>query len=467
MGGILLKQAELVTAERRFIGNLRIEGEKIVDLGDVEAQPGDKIIDCQGLMLVPGGIETHTHLQLESMGTVTADDWETGTWAALAGGTTTVLDFATQFHGESMREGLAHWHQKADGHSYIDYGFHMACTEWNEGLRREMRAVVEEEGISSFKLYMAYKDNMMVQEDAIYDALAEARRLGATIGFHCENGFLIEKLVRRFLAEGKTGPYYHQWSRPDYLEAEAIKRLDTVAHSLDAPYYVVHLSSALGYQEIQAARARGSRVIVETCPQYLVLDNSLYGQEGDKSFEAAKYVMSPPLREKHNQETLWNALADGGIQFVGTDHCSFNYVGQKDVGVSDFSKIRNGGTGIESRMAVLYSYGVLDGRLSPERYVAVTSTNAAKYFGLYPNKGSLLPETDADLVLLDPNYEGQIRQVDLHENVDYSCYEGLPIKGRVHSVFLRGRQLLCDGELLAEKPEGRYLRRRAVDGSIR
>lgn len=466
MSDYLLQNAYLVSADRCVKGSLRIRGEKIAAAGELSPVEGETVIDCEGLYVVPGGIETHTHLQLESMGTVTADDFYTGTRAALAGGTTTVLDFATQFHGESMKQGLEHWHKKADGRCFIDYGFHMAMTEWNQSLRSEMESIVRDEGISSFKMYMAYKDNMMVQEDAIYQALAESKRLGATIGFHCENGFLIEQRVLAEKAAGHLSPYYHQLTRPDYFEAEAIRRLDTCAKLLDAPYYVVHLSSAAGLEEIRRARRAGSRVITETCPQYLLLDNSHYGTAESTDFEAAKYIMSPPLRDKANQATLWNALADGEIQFVGTDHCSFNFNGQKDAGKDDFSKIPNGAPGIETRMHLLYSYGVLEKRMSIQRFVAVTSTNAAKHFGLYPEKGSLLPGTDADLVVLDPQGESIIHSKDLHENVDYSSYEGLPLRGKIRDVFMRGAYKVQNAVLHEGEPEGRYLRRTACDSQI-
>lgn len=463
---LLLKDGYIVLPHETRQGSIRIKGETILEMGDLSPLPGEETLDCRGSYFLPGGIETHTHLQLESMGTVTADDFETGTRAALAGGTTTVIDFATQFHGESMARGLERWHEKADGRCHIDYGFHMALTEWNQELKAEMEEVVAG-GISSFKMYMAYKNNMMVEEDQIYDALEEADRLGATIGFHCENGHLIDVLVHREKALGHLSPYYHQVTRPDDLEEEAIVRLGAVNSLLHANHHVVHLSTAKGLSAIRRSRERGIRVIVETCPQYLLLDASLYGGPTSDSFEAAKYIMSPPLRTRRDQEALWQGLASSEIQFVGTDHCSFNYRGQKEMGRGDFSKIPNGAPGIELRMQLLYSYGVARGRMDINRFSVITSTNAARYFGLYPKKGILQEGSDADIVVLDPDPEWTVAQASLHENCDYTPYEGLAMKGRIREVFLRGRRKLASGKIVVDEADGRYLKRALPDMDIR
>lgn len=463
---LLLKDGYIVLPEETYQGSIRIKGETIEAMGDLTPLPGEKVIDCQACYFLPGGIETHTHLQLESMGTVTADDFATGTRAALAGGTTTVIDFATQFHGESMARGLERWHEKADGNCAIDYGFHMALTEWNEDLKAEMEEVVSG-GVSSFKMYMAYKDNMMVQEDQIYDALEESQRLGATIGFHCENGLLIDVLVRRERALGHRSPYYHPITRPDELEEEAIVRLEAVNSLLHANHHVVHLSTAKGLSAINRTRERGIRVIAETCPQYLLLDASRYGGPASDDFEAAKYIMSPPLRSRRDQEALWQGLASGEIQFVGTDHCSFNFQGQKTMGRDDFSMIPNGAPGIELRMQLLYAYGVARGRMDINRYSLVTSTHAAKYFGLYPKKGILQVGSDADILVLDPQAEWTVTQADLHENCDYTPYEGFPMKGKIRQVFLRGRQKVASGKIVVDEADGRYLKRSLPDLDIR
>ncbi|HHX19648.1 MAG TPA: dihydropyrimidinase [Clostridiaceae bacterium] len=454
----LLKDGYIVLPDKTVKGSIRIRGEVIDALGDIVPLEHEEIIDCSGCYFLPGGIETHTHLDLESMGTVTADDFKSGTLAALAGGTTTVIDFATQFHGESMARGLERWHEKADGRSAIDYGFHMAMTEWNDALRSEMASIVEG-GITSFKMYMAYKGRMMVQEDGIYEALEEAGKLGATIGFHCENGLLIDLFTRRIREAGNLSPYYHQMTRPSELEAEAIDRLETVVQLLHTNHYVVHLSTARGLSSILRARERGNHVVVETCPQYLVLDRSRYGTPEDDDFEAAKFIMSPPLRERRDQEALWQGLASGEIQFVGTDHCSFNFKGQKEMGRDDFSKIPNGAPGIELRMNLMYSHGVSEGRMDINRFSVVTSTNAAKYFGLFPKKGILRAGSDADIVVFDPKAEWTVTSDLLHENCDYTPYEGFALKGKVRDVFLRGNRKVESGVLVVKDADGQYLKR--------
>lgn len=464
---MLLKNGWIVRPEGSFQGDLRISAETIQELGpQLAPQPGEEVLDCTGLLLLPGGVETHTHLQLESMGTVTADSFATGTRAALFGGTTTVLDFATQFHGESMAQGLAHWDSKTRGNLFCDVSYHMALTEWNEALRQEMPAVVAA-GYPSFKMYMAYKNNMMVRDEEIDQALRMSASLGAVIGFHCENGDLIEERVKALAAAGKRSPYWHAVSRPAELEREAIERLETIALLNQAPHYVVHLSTAMGLEAIQRARLEGSPVVVETCPQYLLLDDSLYGSPEDSSFEAARYIMSPPLRDKANQAALWAGLANGDIQFVGTDHCSFRMADQKTLGQGDFRKIPNGAPGIESRLRLLYTYGVVARRFSLERFAAVTAENAAKYFGLYPRKGVLAPGSDADVVVLDPRPLELLHQADLHEAVDYTPYEGMEVRGAVREVFLRGQHLIRAGALALEQPQGQILRGHAPDTRIR
>lgn len=461
----LLKDGFIVLPEKTFKGSIRLHGEIIDEIGDLTPQDNEEVLDCTGCYLLPGGIETHTHLALESMGTVTADDFETGTRAALVGGTTTVIDFATQFHGETMARGLERWHQKADGKAQIDYAFHMAMTEWNQELKREMASIVEG-GISSFKLYMAYRNNMMVQEDEIYEALEEANRLGATIGFHCENGLIIDVLVKEAKEQGHLTPYYHPLTRPAELEEEAIVRLETINQILHARHHVVHLSTARGLEAIKGMRSRGVSVIAETCPQYLLLDASLYGSPTSEDFEGAKYIMSPPLRERRDQEALWGGLAAGDIQFVGTDHCSFNFKGQKEMGRGDFSKIPNGAPGIELRMNLLYSYGVADGRFDINRYSVITATNAAKYFGIYPAKGILQKGSDGDVVVFDPDVTWTVTSEKLLENCDYTPYEGFELKGKVRDVFLRGRHKVASGKLIVDEGDGRYLKRGLPDTEI-
>jgi len=456
---VLLSGGMVTTATQSRLAAVRFSDGRIVEIGDTLAPlPGEEVVDCTGCLILPGGIETHTHLDLEAMGTVTADDFASGTRSALAGGTTTVLDFATQFHGESLMEGLARWHKKAGGQAVTDYGFHLAMTQWRPEFADEMAQVVEA-GVTSFKMYMAYRGSMMVEDDEIYAALSASSGLGATIGFHCENGLVIDALVREELARGHTGAFYHQRTRPPALEREAAGRLTMIAELLDAEHYIVHLSAGETIDEVRRARQRGSRVVAETCPQYLLLDDSLYGTSesaGSDELEVRQYLMSPPLRAPENLDALWAGLAEGDIQFVGTDHCSFNLHGQKDQG-TDFASTPNGAPGVELRLALLYTYGVAAGRISAERFVAVTAENAARYFGLYPRKGTLLPGSDADIVVYDPRPSWTVRHDLLHDNVDHTPYEGRHIQGRVRDVFLRGHHVVPDGELVDDLSPGEFV----------
>jgi dihydropyrimidinase len=463
---LLLQDGELITAEGSRRGSLRVDGSTIREVGTLLPRPGDTVIDCAGCLILPGGIETHSHLDLEcGPGLVTADGFGSGSRAALAGGTTTVLDFATQFAGQSLTEGLQRWHAKADGVCVTDYGFHLAMTQWRPEFAAEMAEIVAA-GITSFKLYMAYRDTMMVDDDQILAALRAAQRLGTTIGFHCENGYLVSALVAEALAAGRTGSCQHPRTRPAELEREAINRLGVIGRLADAEHYVVHLSSGLSLPEIRAARDRGSRMTVETCPQYLVLDEDLYGPPDGDELQARKYVMSPPLRPKDHQVELWRGLASGEIQFVGTDHCSFTASEQK-AEAADFSTVPNGVPGIELRLAVLYTYGVAAGRLSPERFAAVTSENAARYFGLFPRKGTLRPGSDADVVVYDPAPTWTVSHQLLHDAADYTPYEGMTMRGRVRDVFLRGQHVVRHGQLADHLPPGRYLRRDRPESGIR
>ena len=464
MRSVLLSGGMVTTATQSRLAAVRFSDGRIVEIGDLAPRPGEEVVDCSGCLILPGGIETHTHLDLEAMGTVTADDFASGTRSALAGGTTTVLDFATQFHGESLMEGLARWHKKAGGQAVTDYGFHLAMTQWRPEFADEMAEVVAA-GVTSFKMYMAYRDSMMVEDDEIYAALSASSRLGATIGFHCENGLMIDALVREELARGHTGAFYHQHTRPPAMEREAAGRLTMIAGLLDAQHYIVHLSAGETLEEVRRARARGSKVVAETCPQYLLLDDRLYGTPENDDLSVRAYVMSPPLRSPENLDALWAGLADGDLQFVGTDHCSFTLHGQKDQ-ASDFAGIPNGAPGVELRLALLYTYGVAAGRISAERFVAVTAENAARYFGLYPRKGALLPGSDADIVVYDPRPSWTVSHDDLHDNADHTPYEGRQIQGRVRDVFLRGGHVVADGLLADDLAPGEFVACGPPDGDI-
>jgi dihydropyrimidinase len=466
--GIVLNGGTIVTAADRYQADVRIEGERIVAIGYEIKQPGDQVICVDGCFLFPGGIDPHTHFDLP-MGTFsTSDDFFSGSKAAVLGGTTTILDFATQFKGETLKAALGNWHSKADGKCYVDYGFHMAITDWNEAIAREMTELVHQEGVPSFKLYMAYKNVLQVDDGALLQALRQAGECGGLVCVHCENGDVIDNLVKDARAQGKTAPRFHPLTRPPEAEEEATSRVITLAQIAGAPLYVVHLTCSGALQAVSKAKLKGLEVYAETCPQYLLLDDSCYSAEG---FNGAKYVISPPLRPVHHQEELWNGLKAGILETVATDHCSFNYIGQKDLGVNDFSKIPSGAPGVETRLGLLFTYGVMTGKLTLNEFVALTSTNAAKLFGLYPRKGTIAPGSDADLVVWDPRISSVVTAETLHQKVDYTPYEGFKQTGRVIHVFIRGQQVCRDGMLLVEKPTGVYLSRkpflkRKVGGNV-
>ena len=462
----LLRGGRVVTPDGVLEGaSLRIAGETIADVGILEPEPGEDVLDCTGCVVLPGGVESHCHLDLEAGDEVTADDFATGTRAALAGGTTTVIDFATQFHGQSLATGFDRWSAKATGRAVTDFAFHLAMTQWCEDFPAQMAAMVER-GVTSFKLYLAYRDTMMVADDEILAALTASRALGATIGFHCENGLLVDALRKAALAAGHNTPHFHAATRPAALEAEAVGRLEVIAGMAGAPHYVVHLSSAAGLEAVRRGRASGTTVAAETCPQYLLLDVSAYGGPEDDDLGARAFVMSPPLRTAPDREALWAGLAAGDVQFVGTDHCSFDLVGQKDK-AADFAHVPNGIPGIELRMALMYSAGVAAGRLDLPRFAEVTATNAARYFGLYPRKGALVPGADADVLVHDPAARWRVTHTVLHENVDHTPYEGVEVRGRVRDVFLRGRHAVVDGRLADDLPTGHYLPCGAPDTEVR
>ncbi|EGW41527.1 dihydropyrimidinase [Desulfosporosinus sp. OT] len=466
--GIVLNGGTIVTAADLYQADVRIEGERIVAIGYEIKQPGDQVICVDGCFLFPGGVDPHTHFDLP-MGTFsTSDDFLSGSKAAVLGGTTTILDFATQFKGETLKRGLENWHTKADGKCYVDFGFHMAITDWNEQVAQEMTDLVHQEGVPSFKLYMAYKNVLQVDDGALLQALRQAKECGALVCVHCENGDVVDYLVREARAQGQTAPYYHPLTRPPEVEEEATNRVITLAQIADAPLYVVHLTCRGALEAVEKAKRKGLNVYAETCPQYLLLDDSYYRSEG---FNGAKYVISPPLRSKEHQEGLWSGLQTGVLDTVATDHCAFNYKGQKDLGLGDFSKIPSGAPGVETRMGLLYTYGVMTGKLTINEFVGLTSTKAAKLFGLFPRKGTIAPGSDADLVVWDPRVSSIITAKTLHQQVDYTPYEGLEQKGQVQHVFLRGKHVVKDGQLQEAGPTGIYLSRkpfleRKVGGNV-
>lgn len=451
--GLILQGGTIVTDVKSYKADVRIENEKIAEIGSDLFKEGDEIVPINGCYLVPGGIDTHTHFDLDVGTTITADNFETGTKAAIVGGTTTILDFATQSKGNTLIDGLREWHDKSSGRCYSDYGFHMAITDWNDTTSKEMEDMINE-GVTSFKMYMAYKDTLQVDDGIIFKALKRAKELGVLIGFHCENGDIINELINECKENNQLSPKYHQISRPVDLEVEATYRLMKIAKTANAPVYVVHLSSKAALEEVKKARLDGVKVYTETCPQYLLLDDKLYDLDG---FESAKYVMSPPLRTKVDNEALWKALDEGDIDAIGTDHCSFNYKGQKDIGINDFSKIPNGGPGVEHRMGLLYTYGVKEGKISMNKFVELTSTKAAKLFGMYPQKGSIEVGSDADIVVIDPEMKNTISAEDQTQNTDYTPYEGYEVDCQFRHVFLRGIEIIKEGKLTVEHPTGKYI----------
>jgi len=460
--GVVIRGGRVFTAVDEYVGDIRIEGEKIVAIGEVTSEAGDQIIDAAGCYIFPGGIDTHTHFDLDAGTTRTADDFESGTRAAIAGGTTTILDYATQNKGETLKQALFGQHRKADEKCYCDYGFHMGITDWNDEVSKEMQDMVDE-GVSSFKLYLAYKGKLQVDDGVIYEALKRSVEVGGLIGFHCENGDVIDRLIKIAKKNGKLAPVYHALTRPSALEAEAVERVMNLASFAKAPVYIVHLSTKHGLLNLIEGKNRGVEVYGETCPQYLLLDESLYGTD-DGSFEGAKYVMSPPLRSHEDQEALWEGLKTGSILTTGTDHCSFNQKGQKEIGIGDFTKIPNGGPGVEHRMELLYSFGVLKGRIDMKQYVALTSTNAAKLFGLFPQKGEIAVGSDGDLVILDPTQSHIIESKKQVQNVDYTPYEGFEVKSKIRQVFLRGKLVFDNSNVISDGPQGKYLKRGICPG---
>lgn len=461
--GTILKGGKIVTPKETIEADIRFENGIIQDIHkNIKGKDNDEVIDVKGSYVMPGGIETHTHFYLGTGAPITADNFETGTLAAIAGGTTTILDFATQDKGKTLEEALDVWHKKADNVSFCDYGFHMAITDWNDETSKSMGSMIRS-GISSFKMYMAYKGTLQVNDSEIYEALRRSKEVNGIIGFHCENGDIIDELVKENIKNGLISPKYHEKSRPSILEAEAISRVSKIAKVAKAPFYVVHLSSKDGYKEALKARENGTDLYLETCPQYLLLDKSKYEGTKEDSFNGAKYVMSPPLREKEDNETLWKGIESGDIEIIGTDHCSFTYEAKK-IGINDFSKIPNGGPGVEHRILLMYQYGVVENRFSINKLSEIISTNAAKFFGMYPKKGILKPGSDADIVVLNPNKTFIITKDNQHQNLDYTPYDGYKIDCNLDYVFLRGENIIKDNKLNIENPRGKYVKREAFKG---
>lgn len=451
MNKILLKGGTLVSARGVKKADVLISGEKIVAVGKRLAADAQEI-NVSGKLLFPGFIDAHTHFDLEVSDTVTADDFEAGSKSALAGGVTTVVDFATQNKGETLTDALNNWHMKAFANSSCDYAFHMAISDWREDIKNELPAMFEQ-GVTSFKVYMIY-DAMELNDRAIYELMTELKKYGGIVGCHCENSGIIGKLREEALGRGNTAPVFHPRTRPDYTEAEAINRFLSIAKAADAPCIVVHLSTKAGYEEILRARQNGVKVYVETCPQYLLLDDSVYQNSFD---ESAKYICSPPLRRSKDNRALWNGLKAGNIDTVSTDHCSFT-IEQKRAGESDFTKIPNGMPGVETRAILLYTYGVKKHRVSLSQMCAYLSENPARLYGMYPKKGAIKAGSDADLVVFNPKGSGVITAAQSHSKCGYTPFENVKTVGKIEKVYLRGKLAYSDHDILLEN-SGRFITR--------
>ncbi len=451
---LLITGGTVVTASDLYQGDVLIEGERISTIGTALAMPADRVIDARGKYLFPGGIDVHTHLDMPFGGATSADDFESGTIAAAHGGTTTVVDFAIQYKGQTLHHAWETWMEKAQGKAAIDYGFHMIITDLSDQVEQEMDALVRP-GVTSFKLFMAYPGVFMLDDASIFKALLRTGKNGGTICMHAENGGVIDVLVQRALAAGKTAPKYHALTRPARAEAEATHRAIALAEMADVPIYIVHLSAAEALEMVTEARDRGLHAHAETCPQYLFLSYDNYEEPG---FEGSKYVMSPPLRARETQDTLWRGLAFNDLQVISTDHCPF-CMKEKQLGAGDFSKIPNGAPGIETRMSLVYDGGVRQGRISLNRFVELTSTSPAKIFGLFPRKGTIAPGSDADIVIFDPEKKVTLSAKTLHMNVDYNPYEGREVTGATETVISRGRVVIDGGAFTGRAGGGSFLKR--------
>ena len=437
------------------MAGILVDDGKIRTIGIDLTADAEKTIDATGKYVIPGGIDPHTHLDFPFGGTVSSDDFSTGTIAAAVGGTTSIVDFVVQQRGQVLTEALDIWHQKAEGQAAIDYGFHMIVQDLPDHRLSEMDEMVRQ-GVTSLKMFMAYRGAVMVDDDTIFKVMSRAADNGALICLHAEHGHMIDVLVQAALAQGNTAPRFHASTRPPGTEAEATHRAIRMAEIAGAPVYLVHLSCSEALEQVQSARSLQNYVYAETCPHYLTLDDSMYDQEG---FEGAKYVLTPPLRNKGHQDELWKGLRRNDLQVVSTDHCAFRFGDQMTLGLNDFSKIPNGGPGIENRLSLLYTHGVDSGLMNLNRMVELFSTNPAKLFGLFPRKGTIAVGSDADIVVFDPDAETVISAQTHHMNVDYNLYEGMRVKGVPETVIVNGRVLVEDGQPAGIPAGGRFLRR--------
>jgi dihydropyrimidinase len=446
----------IVTNSDCYQADVGVKDGKVITIAKQIKEEAGQTIDARGKYVLPGGIDMHTHLDMPFGGTVSADDFETGTIAAAHGGTTTVVDFAIQSKGASLKKALDNWMEKAKGKAVIDYGFHLAVTDLNEQVMDELPEMVKA-GVTSFKCFLAYKGALMIDDGALLQVLQKAKKAGALVMIHAENGDVIDVLVKDALAKKQTAPKYHALTRPPEVEGEATGRGIAIAGMAGSPLFIVHLSCKQALDKVKEARAAGAPIFAETCPQYLLKSFSNYLEPG---FNGAKYVMSPPLRDESNWDILWTGLASGALTSVSTDHCPFNFKGQKDMGKGDFAAIPNGAPGIEHRLMLMFDAGVNQGRISLNRFVDLVSTAPAKMFGLFPGKGTVAVGSDADLVVFDPKKPFRISAKTHHQNVDYTPYEGYTGQGLPVVVISNGKVIVQDGKFLGKKGAGRFLKRK-------
>ena len=457
----IIRNATIITAIDTTQADVGISAGKISAIAaQLSPENATQTIDAANHLLLPGGIDVHTHLDMPFGGTTSADDFQTGTIAAAFGGTTTLIDFAIQYKGQTLRHAFDTWMKKAHDKATIDYAFHCIITDLGSAQLEEMADLIRE-GVTSFKLFMAYPGVFMLDDASIFRAMSQAAKHSGLICMHAENGGAIDVIVQQALAEGKRAPKYHALTRPTTAEAEATSRAIALAEMAGCPVYIVHLSCNDALEKVREARDRGLPAYAETCPQYLYLSLDNMNAPG---FEGAKYVFTPPLREKWHQEKLWHGLTHDTLQVVSTDHCPFCFKEQKELGIDDFTKIPNGGPGIEHRLSLIYTGGVHGKRFSPNRFVEVVATAPAKLFGLYPRKGTIAVGSDADLVIFDPNEEQVISAKTHHMRVDYSMFEGIQIKGVPKTVLSRGRPVIDAGQFVGRPGSGQFLRRQTYAG---
>jgi dihydropyrimidinase len=456
---VLIKGGRIVTAADDYVGDIYIDNGTVSLIGESLDVTADKVIDATGKLVFPGAIDPHTHLEMAFGGTVTCDDFTSGTTSAAFGGTTTHVDFCMQAPGTSFEQSLENYFEKIDrAKPVIDVGFHIGVTDLHDGGSLEELATLPDQGVTSYKLFMAYKGAVMVDDDTLFRTMQTAHDTGALVMVHAENGDAIDVLVKQALAAGNTAPHFHALTRPPELEGEATNRAIQLARVAGAPLYVVHVSCREAVEPIARAREQGWDVWGETCTQYFFIDYTFLERP---NFEGAKYVYTPPPREQENQEILWHAVRSDILSAISTDHCAFRWDGQKTLGRDDFSKIPNGGPGLENRLHMIHEFGVRTGRFSLNRMVELLSTNPAKLFGLYPRKGTIAPGSDADIVVFDPEKRHLISAATQHSKVDYNLYEGTEVTGSPEIVLLRGNVLVENDQLVAEPGVGQFVERAA------